>query len=138
MNEYRPTHLCIIPMHMFRRNGDKVIHLAKRVNPSIIREERSLRVMQQMIKSYDLKSKTLTKLNVPRSNALGCVGLHEARKSDLIVPRARTVMTKTLAFAFIGPALCNQLPPVTRSSLLTGGPSASFRCLKTSFFSLGL
>src|SRR5688572_9385067 len=45
---------------------------------------------------------------------------------------------KTRAFAFIGPALRKQLPPLTRSCLLTDGPSALFRCLKTSFFSLGL
>src|SRR5688572_23388951 len=52
---------------------------------------------------------------------------------------ARTAMAKARAFAFIGPALWNQLPPSTRSSLLTGGPSASFRCLKpTFFFSLGI
>ena len=42
------------------------------------------------------------------------------------------------SFAFIGPALWNQLPPSTRSSLLTGRPSASFRSLKTTFFSVGL
>src|SRR5688572_7237721 len=39
----------------------------------------------------------------------------------LFVPRARTAMAKTRAFAFIGPALWNQLPRLTRSSLLTGG-----------------
>src|SRR5688572_2716956 len=47
-------------------------------------------------------------------------------------------LAKTRTFACIGPALWNQLPPLTYSCLLTGGPSASFRCLKTSFFSLGL
>jgi len=33
---------------------------------------------------------------------------------------ARTSMAKTQAFAFIDHALWNQLPPLTRSSLLTG------------------
>ena len=64
--------------------------------------------------------------------------LRSLNRHDLFVPRARTAMAKTRAFAFIGPALWNQLPSLTRSCLLTGGPSASFRCLKTSFFSLGL
>ncbi len=64
--------------------------------------------------------------------------LRSLNRHDLFVLRARTSMAKTRAFAFIGPALWNQLPPLTRSCLLTGGPSASFRCLKTSFFSLGL
>src|SRR6218665_810048 len=36
------------------------------------------------------------------------------------------------------PSLWNQLLPSTRSTLLTGVPSASFRSLKTAFFSLGL
>src|SRR6218665_1775563 len=57
---------------------------------------------------------------------------------DLFVPRARTSMAQTRAFAIIGPSLCNQLLPSTRSTLLTGVPSASFRSLKTAFFSLGL
>src|SRR5688572_4801888 len=64
--------------------------------------------------------------------------IRSLNRHDLFVPRARTAMAKMQAFAFIGPALWNQLPPLTRSCLLTGGPSASFRCLKTSFFSLGL
>src|SRR6218665_1767679 len=33
-------------------------------------------------------------------------------------------------FAIVGPTLWNQLPPLTRSILLTGQPSASFRSLK--------
>ena len=64
--------------------------------------------------------------------------LRSLDRHDLSVPRARTTMAKIRAFAFIGPALWNQLPLSTRSSLLIGGPSASFRCLKTAFFSLGL
>src|SRR6218665_1277891 len=53
-------------------------------------------------------------------------------------PRARTSMAQTRAFAIIGPSLWNQLLPSTRSTLLTGEPSASFRSLKTALFSLGL
>src|SRR6218665_209952 len=57
---------------------------------------------------------------------------------DLFVPRARTSMAQTRAFAIIGPSLWNQLLPSPRSPLLTGEPSASFRSLKTALFSLGL
>lgn len=64
--------------------------------------------------------------------------LRSLNRHDLLVPRARTSMAKTRAFSCIGPALWNQLPPLTRASLLAGGPSASFRCLKTTFYSLGL
>ena len=39
-------------------------------------------------------------------------------------------MAQTRAFAIIGPSLWNQLLPSTRSTLLTGEPSASFRSLK--------
>ena len=39
-------------------------------------------------------------------------------------------MAQTRAFAIIGPALRNQLPPLTRSNLLTGEPRASLS-LKT-------
>src|SRR5688572_13837455 len=35
-------------------------------------------------------------------------------------------MAKTRAFAFIGPALRNQLPHLTRSCLLTDGPKCLF------------
>ena len=47
-------------------------------------------------------------------------------------------MAKSRAFAFIGPSLWNQLPTSTRSLILTGGPGASFRCLKTTLFARGL
>jgi len=47
-------------------------------------------------------------------------------------------MAQTRAFAIIGPALWNQLPPSTRSTLLTGELSTSFRLLKTALFSRGL
>src|SRR6218665_3263156 len=59
-------------------------------------------------------------------------------RHDLFGPRARTSMAQTRAFAIIGSALLNQLPPSTRSTLLTGQPSASFRSLKTALFSLSL
>ena len=59
-------------------------------------------------------------------------------RHDLFVPRARTSMAQTRAFAIIGPSLWNQLLPSTPSTLLTGEPSASFRSLKTDLFSLGL
>jgi len=44
-------------------------------------------------------------------------------------------MAQTQAFAIIGSALWNQLPPSTRSILLTGEPNASLRSLKTVLFS---
>src|SRR6218665_2968077 len=48
----------------------------------------------------------------------------------------RTTMAQT--FVIIGPALWNQLPPLTCSFFLTGEQSASFRSLKTALFSLGI
>ena len=45
-------------------------------------------------------------------------------------------MAQIRAFAIIVPSLWNQLLPSTRSTLLTGEPSASFRSLKTTLFSL--
>ena len=57
---------------------------------------------------------------------------------DLLVPRARTTMAKSRAFAFIGPSLWNQLPTSTRSLILTGDPGSSFRCLMTTVFARGL
>ena len=59
-------------------------------------------------------------------------------RHDLFVPQTRTTKAPSRAFAIIGPALWNQLISSTQSSLLTGEPSASFRCLKTALFSLGL
>ena len=59
-------------------------------------------------------------------------------RHDLFVPRARTSVAQARAFAITDPALFNQLPPATRSTLLTGEPGASFRCSKTVLFSLGL
>src|SRR6218665_188903 len=69
-------------------------------------------------------AKTLTATNVAR--ALHC------RLLASPATQARTSMAQTRAFAIIGPALWNQLPPSTRSSLLTGEPSASFRSLLSS------
>jgi len=43
-------------------------------------------------------------------------------------------MPQTCAFAVTSPALWNQLPPLTCSSLLTGEPNASFESLKTLLF----
>src|SRR6218665_932571 len=58
--------------------------------------------------------------------------------NDLIVPEAKTSMTATRAFDFIGTAPWNQLPPLTRSILFAGEPSVSFCSLNTTHFSLGL
>src|SRR6218665_1882985 len=72
------------------------------------------------------------------SSAISPRPLRSLDRHDLFVPGARTSMAQTRAFAIIGPSLWNQLLPSTRSTLLTGEPSASFRCLKTALFSLGL
>src|SRR6218665_3343995 len=48
--------------------------------------------------------------------------LRSLDRHDLFVPRARTSMAQTRAFAIIGPSLWNQLLPSTRSTLLTGEP----------------
>src|SRR6218665_2044240 len=72
------------------------------------------------------------------SSAISLRPLRSLDRHDLYVPRARTSMAQTRAFAIIGPSLWNQLLPSTRSTLLTGVPSASFRSLKTALFSLGL
>src|SRR6218665_1365531 len=48
--------------------------------------------------------------------------LRSLDRHDLYVPRARTSMAQTRAFAIIGPSLWNQLLPSTRSTLLTGVP----------------
>src|SRR6218665_1882127 len=72
------------------------------------------------------------------SSAISLRPLRSLERHDLFVPLARTSMAQTRAFAIIGPSLWNQLLPSTRSTLLTGEPSASFRSLKTALFSLGL
>ena len=62
--------------------------------------------------------------------------LRSLDRHDLFIPRARTSVAQTRAFAIIGPADLNQLPPSTRFSLLTGKPSASFVLSRLlSFFS---
>src|SRR5688572_25038012 len=43
--------------------------------------------------------------------------LRSLNRHELFFTRARTAMAKTRAFAFIGPALWNLLPPLTRSCL---------------------
>ena len=72
------------------------------------------------------------------SSAISLRPLRSLDHHDLFVPRVRTSMAQTRAFAVIGPLLWNQLLPSTRSTLLTGERSASFRSLKTALFSLGL
>src|SRR6218665_1266424 len=66
------------------------------------------------------------------------ISLRPLRSLYLFVPRARTSMAQTRAFAIIGPSLWNQLLSSTRSTLLTGEPSASFRSIKTALFYLDL
>src|SRR6218665_1687003 len=65
------------------------------------------------------------------SSAISLRPLCSLDRHDLFVPGAMTSMAQTRAFAIIGPSLWNQLLPSTRSTLLTGEPSASFRSLKT-------
>src|SRR6218665_2335656 len=60
------------------------------------------------------------------SSAISLRPLRSLDRHDLFVPRARTSMAQTRAFAIIGPSLWNQLLPSTRSTLITGEPSASF------------
>src|SRR6218665_2679528 len=72
------------------------------------------------------------------SSAISLRPLRSLDRHDLFVPRARTSMAQTRAFAIVGPSLWNQLLSSRRSTLLTGEPSASFRSLKTALFSLGL
>src|SRR6218665_2665005 len=68
------------------------------------------------------------------SSVISLRPLHSLDRHDLFVPRERTYMAQTRAFAIIGPSLWNQLLPSTRSTLLTVEPSASFRSLKTSLW----
>src|SRR6218665_1727060 len=63
------------------------------------------------------------------SSAISLRPLRSLDRHDLFVPRARTSMAQTRAFAIIGPSLWIQLLSSTRSS---------FRSLKTALFSLGL
>jgi hypothetical protein len=71
---------------------------------------------------------------------LSATSLRPLRSSDrleLFVPRVRTTMAKSRAFASIGPFLWNRLPPSLRSKILSGGISTSFSHLKTFLFSRG-
>src|SRR6218665_1380434 len=70
------------------------------------------------------------------SSAISLRPLRSLDRHDLFVPRVRTSMAQTRAFEIIGPPFWNQLLPSTRSTLLTGEQSASFRSLKTALFSL--
>ena len=64
--------------------------------------------------------------------------LRSSDRLDLFVPRVRTAIAQSRAFACIGPSLWNQLSPFVRSTILSGGPATSFRYLKTCFYSRGL
>jgi len=98
-----------------------------------------LKVLTLIHRSYSgLAPKYLRDLIRLPISATSLRPLHSLDRHDLLVPRSRTAMAKTRAFAFVGPALWNQLSPSTCSVLLTGGRSTSFHCLKTAFFSLGL
>ena len=68
------------------------------------------------------------------SSAISLRLLHSLDRHVLFVPRARTSLAQARAFAIIGLALWNQLPPLTQSTLLTGEPSASFHSLKTALW----
>src|SRR6218665_2249091 len=59
------------------------------------------------------------------SSAISLRPLRSLDRHDLFVPRAQAPV-----FAITGPALWNQQPPSTLSSLLNGEPSASLRSLK--------
>src|SRR6218665_605373 len=72
------------------------------------------------------------------SCAISLRPLRSIDRDDLFVPRARTTMAQTQAFAIIGPSLWNQPLPSTRSPLLIDEPGASFRSFKIVLFSLGL
>jgi len=72
------------------------------------------------------------------SSAISLHPLRSLDRHDLFVPWARTYMAQTRTFVIIVPALWNQFHPSTRSTLLTGEPSASFHSLKTVLFSFGL
>jgi len=63
--------------------------------------------------------------------------LRSLDRHDLLVPRTRTSMAQHRAYASAGPSLWNDLPSQTRSQILTGGVSATSRCLKTFLFSRG-
>src|SRR6218665_1639746 len=56
------------------------------------------------------------------SSAISFRPLRSLDRHDLFVPRVRTSMAQTREFAINGPSL---LEPTTRSTLLTGEPSAS-------------
>src|ERR1043165_4047581 len=57
---------------------------------------------------------------------------------NLFVPRVRTAIAQSRAFACIGPSQWNQLPPFVCTTILCGGPVTSFRYFETCFYSRGL
>ena len=72
------------------------------------------------------------------TSATSLRSLRSSDRLDLFVPRVRTAMAQSRAFVSIGPSLWNQLQPLVRTSLLSGCPTTSFRCLKTCLYSRGL
>jgi len=91
--------------------------------------------------SYNKKDqapKYLRDLTRLSSSAISLRPLRSLDRHDLFVPRARTSISQTQAFAIIGPSLWNQLLPSMRSTLIYVEPGGSFRSLKTAFFALGL
>lgn len=63
--------------------------------------------------------------------------LRSLGRFDLLVPRSRTATSQHCAYASVGPLLWNDLPPLTRSAILTGSTTVSARRLKTYLFSRG-
>ena len=53
------------------------------------------------------------------ASAISLRPLPSLDRHNLVVPQVRASMAQTRGFAIIGPALWNQLPPSTRSFLLT-------------------
>ena len=65
------------------------------------------------------------------SSTISLRPLRSLDRHDLFAPKI------SMAFAIIGPALWNQLPPLARSTLVTGESSAFFRSIQTAILSLG-
>ena len=64
--------------------------------------------------------------------------LRSMDRRELYVPRTRTIMAMSRAFAVIAPSFWNRLPPSARASLLSSNLSTSLSLLKTCLFSWGL
>ena len=75
------------------------------------------------------------------SSVISLRPLRPLERHDLFVPRARTSVAQTRrlrTFGIISPALWNQLPPSTRSTLLTSERSASSSSQNCSLLSLSV